>query len=185
MDFIDWRKSSEQRKVGEEATEKRPGRYYGKGYASYVENIIQRAQERGEFSNLEGMGKPLHLENEHAAGDSALAYHLLKNHGYAPPEVELFREIRTEKERLQARLIKLQHECKKLRTRRVPPFPSEQRAFNNTVRRTLREYEEALRKLNSRILTLNLTAPPAMHQPLLRIEELVQQFRDSCPMFEE
>ncbi len=185
MDFVDWRKSPETYKVGEEAVKKQPGRYYGERFHNHVERIIRDAQERGEFSNLEGMGKPLHLEDDHAAGDNALAYHMLKQHGYAPPEVELSREIRTEQERLRAKLAKVQQRYEKLRVRRVPPFPSEKRAFNNTVKRAVREYEESLRKLNSRILTLNLTAPCAMHQPLLRVEELVQQFRDSCPLFDE
>ena|SRR5579884_754701 len=185
MDFVDWRKSEQTHKVGEEAIEKQPGRYYGERYYNHVERIIREAQERGEFSNLEGMGKPLRLEDEHAAGDNALAYYMLKQHGYAPPEVELSREIRTEQERLQAKLTKVQLHYERLRARRVPPFPSEKRAFNNTVKRTTREYEEALRKLNSRILTLNLTAPYAMHQPLLRVEELVQQFQESCPLFDE
>jgi DnaJ family protein C protein 28 len=185
MDFVDWRKSAQTHKVGEEAVAKQPGRYYGGRYYDHVERIIRDAQERGEFSNLEGMGKPLRLEDEHATGDNALGYHMLKQHGYAPPEVELSREIRTEQERLQAKLAKVHLRYERLRARRVPPFPSEKRAFNNTVKRTAHGYEKALRKLNSRILTLNLTAPYAMHQPLLRVEELVQQFRDSCPLLDE
>lgn len=185
MDFVDWRKSAEARKAGEETAKRQPGRYRSERYQNHIDQIIREAEERGEFANLEGMGKPLRLEDEHAAGDNALAYHMLKQHGYAPPEIELSREIRTEQERLQKKLAQVQQRYEKLRVRRIPPFPSEKQAFNNTVERTTHEYEASLRELNSRILTLNLTAPPVMHQPLLHVEELVQQFRDSCPLFDE
>ena len=77
MDFVDWRKSAQTHEVGEEAVKKQPGRYHGERYYNHIDQIIRDAQERGEFSNLEGMGKPLHLEDEHAAGDNALTYHML------------------------------------------------------------------------------------------------------------
>jgi DnaJ family protein C protein 28 len=183
MDFVDWRKSADKQKLyttteEDQTKHKRSGRF-----SSYVEEMIRRAQERGEFDNLPGMGKPLHLEDESAAGDNAMAYHLLKSNGFAPTEIELSKEIRTERERLEARIARLIHRGQSLRARRVPPFPSEKRAFNNTVEKVAREYEEALRSLNSRILTLNLIAPAQMHQPMLEVEQLVKKFREACPLF--
>lgn len=59
-----------------------------------VEETIQEAMARGEFDGLPGAGRPLDL------GDDALipeelrvAYRILKNAGYIPPEVEAFNEI--------------------------------------------------------------------------------------------
>ncbi|MEO8972876.1 MAG: hypothetical protein ABI406_14910, partial [Ktedonobacteraceae bacterium] len=98
-------------------------------------------------------------------------------------EVELSKEIRTAAERAETRLTKIRHQGQTLRTRRVPPFPSEKRAFNAALEKSLSEYERTLRELNRKILTLNLSAPVAMHLPMLEVEQRVQQFRDSCPPF--
>lgn len=183
MDFVDWRKSPEKMKLNRETTETRPNRFRGQRFHDYIEEIIQQAQERGEFSNLAGMGKPLNLSDDHAAGDNAMAYRLLKNNDCAPPEIELVKEVRSERERIDAKIARVIREGERLRARRVPPFPSEKRAFNTVVEKTACEYEEALRKLNSRILTLNLSVPAAMHQPATKVEQLVQQFRAACPLF--
>ena len=52
------------------------------------------AMENGEFENLEGMGKPLTFEDETwIPEDLRIAYRLLKNAGYIPPEIELRNEV--------------------------------------------------------------------------------------------
>jgi DnaJ homolog subfamily C member 28 len=181
MDFVDWRK--EPKEIRElEAAQARANRYQRKRMGDYVEEMIQEAQERGDFANLPGAGKPLQLEEDR--GEQAMAYRVLKNNGCAPPEIELGKEIRTVRERAEARLAKVVHQGKVLRARRMLPFTSEKRAFNTTVEKVAEEYEQTLRELNSKILTLNLTAPSAMHQSPLDIERLMLQFRASCPLFD-
>jgi DnaJ family protein C protein 28 len=184
MDFIDWRKPPEEKTNDAQATEN-VSRRRGRRYQDYVEELIQEAQKRGEFSNLPGAGKPLQFEENTYAGDKALGYHLLKNNGYAPPEVELANEIRKERERVEAKLKRIMHQGQALRSRRVAPFASEKRTFNTIVKNAAGEYDTTLRELNRKILTLNLMAPATMHQPLLEVEALVQQFRQTCPLFEE
>jgi len=68
------------------------------GFDRIIEERIRRAQQKGEFDNLEGTGKPLIFENDdHVAGELRLAYKILKNADCLPPEVELKKEIeRTE-----------------------------------------------------------------------------------------
>ena len=68
------------------------------GFDRIIEERIRRAQQKGEFENLEGTGKPLIFENnDHVAGELRLAYKILKNADCLPPEVELKKEIeRTE-----------------------------------------------------------------------------------------
>ena len=68
------------------------------GFDRIIEERIRRAQQKGEFENLEGTGKPLVFENDnHVAGELRLAYKILKNADCLPPEVELKKEIeRTE-----------------------------------------------------------------------------------------
>ena len=184
MDFVDWRKTTDKPKIYTESEEERVKRVRSRRFSDYVEEVIVRAQEQGEFDNLPGMGKPLQLIDESAAGDNAMAYRLLKSNGYTPAEIELAKEIRTERERIEARIARVIHQGQSLRVRRVPPFPSEKHAFNSTVEKTVREYAETLRSLNSRILTLNLTAPAQMHQPMLEVDQLVKKFCEACPLFE-
>ena len=65
------------------------------GYLKIVERRIREAQEKGEFDNLPGQGKPLDLEDDrHIPEDLRLAYKILKNADCLPPEVEEKREIR-------------------------------------------------------------------------------------------
>jgi DnaJ homolog subfamily C member 28 len=180
MEYIDWRKSSEKIKTDKKISADEVRRR-NKRYRDYVEEQIREAQERGDFSNLPGAGKPLNLDDDTYAGDKAAGYHLLKNNGFAPAEVELAKEIRTERERAEAKLTRVRHQGKILRARRVAPFASERRAFNNSVEKAASEYDRTLRELNRKILTLNLTAPAAMHLPMLEVERLVQEFRASCP----
>src|SRR3989339_1974064 len=60
-----------------------------------VEQRIKEAQERGEFDNLPGHGKPLDLEDDsHVPEDLRIAYKILKNADCLPPEVQEKKEIR-------------------------------------------------------------------------------------------
>lgn len=57
--------------------------------------------ERGDFDDLELAGKPLRLEsNGFVPSDLKLAYKMLKDAGYLPPEMELRKEVVTLKELL-------------------------------------------------------------------------------------
>lgn len=59
----------------------------------WAECHIRAAQEKGEFDNLEGTGKPLTLDDDSNIPPKLRAgYRLLKNSGYLPPELELRRE---------------------------------------------------------------------------------------------
>ena len=65
-----------------------------------AEARIQEALERGELSNLPGEGKPLNLEDDSLVPEELrVAYRLLKNAGFLPPELQIRKEI-TEVEQL-------------------------------------------------------------------------------------
>ncbi|MGD9211891.1 MAG: DUF1992 domain-containing protein [Desulfobacteraceae bacterium] len=68
------------------------------GFEKIIEERIQKAQKRGDFDNLKGAGKPIHIENDlHIPQDLRLAHKILKNADCLPPEIELKKEIqRTE-----------------------------------------------------------------------------------------
>lgn len=67
---------------------------YLSALASIAESRIQEAMEKGELDNLPGQGKPLVFEDiSHVPEDLRMAYKLLKNAGYLPPELERRKEI--------------------------------------------------------------------------------------------
>ena len=59
-----------------------------------AERRIAEAQERGDFDNLPGAGKPLQLEDDSAVPEEIrMAYKVLKNAGCLPPELADRKEI--------------------------------------------------------------------------------------------
>jgi hypothetical protein len=59
-----------------------------------VEALIKEAQERGEFDNLPGKGKPIDLTSYFETPEEVrLAQSVLKNAGMTSPEVEILKEI--------------------------------------------------------------------------------------------
>ncbi|MCP4367003.1 MAG: DUF1992 domain-containing protein [Deltaproteobacteria bacterium] len=65
------------------------------GFDKIVEERIKNAQKKGDFKNLSGSGKPLDLDDDCCvAEDLRLAYKILKNADFAPPEIEIKNEIK-------------------------------------------------------------------------------------------
>lgn len=64
--------------------------------ADRAERRIRQAQEEGAFNNLPGTGRPLEMEDDAAMPDELrMAYKVLKNAGYLPPEIADRKEINT------------------------------------------------------------------------------------------
>ncbi|HEY8325114.1 MAG: DnaJ family domain-containing protein [Ktedonobacterales bacterium] len=149
-----------------------------------VEQRIQEAREEGKFDNLSGAGKPLRLEENIWAGDKAMAYHLLKSNDVAPQELERGREIDRDLARAEEPIRLLRHRRDTLAARRQI-YTSDRRAYNTLRASTERRYAEALRELNSRILSLNIIAPPALHRRLLGVDARLTAFREEFPPLAE
>ena len=59
-----------------------------------AERRIQEAQERGDFDDLPGAGRPLHLEDmSHVPPELRMAYTILRNADCLPPELAERKEI--------------------------------------------------------------------------------------------
>ena len=59
-----------------------------------AEKTIQEALARGELDDLPGAGRPLALDDDALVPEELrLAYRILKNAGYVPPELETLKEI--------------------------------------------------------------------------------------------
>lgn len=63
--------------------------------ATIAERKISEAMARGELDNLAGAGKPLAMDEDLSGvpAELRMAYKILKNAGFVPPEVELRKEI--------------------------------------------------------------------------------------------
>jgi hypothetical protein len=80
-----------------------------------VEEAIKKAQERGEFDNLPGKGKPIDLSEYFETPEEVrVAQAVLKNAGFSSPEVELLNEIA----RLRQSLAETQDENKQSEIRK-------------------------------------------------------------------
>ncbi|MCD6224990.1 MAG: DUF1992 domain-containing protein [Deltaproteobacteria bacterium] len=65
------------------------------GFEKIVEERIQKAQKKGLFKNLPGSGKPIPASKQEPSisNDLNLAYKILKNADFLPPEIELKKKI--------------------------------------------------------------------------------------------
>ena len=62
--------------------------------ASLVERRLEEAAANGELSNLPGEGKPLDLQDDGLVPpELRVAYRILKNAGFVPPELEGIAEV--------------------------------------------------------------------------------------------
>ncbi|MCB2228123.1 MAG: DUF1992 domain-containing protein [Desulfarculaceae bacterium] len=63
-------------------------------FGKLAEERIKEAAERGDFSDLPGRGQPLELEDDsNVPEELRLAYKVLKNAGFTPPELESRKEL--------------------------------------------------------------------------------------------
>ena len=62
------------------------------GFELVVEERIREAIRQGEFDDLPGAGKPLLFDDRMVPEDLRMAYRILKNSGFVPPELETRKE---------------------------------------------------------------------------------------------
>ena len=71
------------------------------GFEKLVEQRILEAQKKGAFEDLPGRGKPIDLSDGNVVReDLRLAYKMLKNADFLPPEIDLKKEIQQTEELL-------------------------------------------------------------------------------------
>jgi hypothetical protein len=59
-----------------------------------IDRQIREAMDAGKFDDLPYHGERIPLEDESAAGEWGLAYHMLRNARFAPPWIETDKEVR-------------------------------------------------------------------------------------------
>jgi hypothetical protein len=132
-----------------------------------LERQIREAMADGRFDNLPHHGAPLPNDENPHAGDWGLAFHILKNAGFAPPWIEADKAVRALLARRDAILD---------RAGRGPEPPE------FTRRRDHRALEQLVAEINESIARVNAEAPSARQhrQPLILADELAR-YDESCP----
>lgn len=100
-------------------------------WVHWVDRAIEAAQERGDFDNLPGHGKPLMIDEHPYAGDRALGFHVLNNAGVKPVWMELdkdIQEIRSEMNYL------LERTCNERESTHGAPCPPQRRTTSRWIR---------------------------------------------------
>jgi hypothetical protein len=131
-----------------------------------IDRQIREAVEEGRFDSLPHQGAPLpNDENPHAA-DWGLAFHVLKNAGFAPPWIEADKEVRALLARRDAILA---------RAAAGPP-PSE-----SAQRRDHRALAQLVAEVNASITTVNAEAPTTrQHRRPLALAEELDRYDEAC-----
>lgn len=121
-----------------------------------IDDAISEAQERGEFANLRGTGKPIPPELLVSADDAWLAGKTMANAGFLPPWLQLQHEI--ENDLVEARRLVE-------RTERFPPLTNRELP--------LTELRERLHAIQAKARRYNLMAPTmSLQRPLPKTAEL-------------
>ena len=128
-------------------------------YHTVIDRQIAAGEAEGAFDNLPGSGRPLKFEDDSMVPDEVrVGYRMLKSAGFAPPWVELRKEIREEQAKLEAWLTRANG-------RWLHANAGEQTRLRD-------EYRAKIAELNRLILTYNLSVPQAVGQmPALRPED--------------
>ena len=125
-----------------------------------IEEVIRRAMEAGEFDNLPGMGKPLHLEeNPFEDPELRAAHHILSSSGFTLPWIETRREIEA---MTQSARDEIQRSWAWRKTALADRLNLS--FIEAEWSRALEQFRERVAEINRRIQSYNLEAPSIQFQ---------------------
>ena len=136
---------------------------------------IRDSMGRGEFKNLEGMGKPLTREHDNPVIDDMQQKlnRLLSNAGFAPEWISLDKEIRQSIENVKKHLSSCWSKCGP-----HPMTPERKKEWEQE----LEELSHTVKTINKKINNLNLIVPSLSAQRMhIRLELLVAKVTAEPP----
>jgi DnaJ family protein C protein 28 len=133
-------------------------------WSDIVERQIAEAQERGEFDDLPGKGKPLDLtENPFADPDWRVAYKILQDNGFTLDWIELDKEIRAEIKACRERLLQskrwYEQSMAQLEHQESRRAEEERIRGQYTWEHALETFTDQVAQINEKIELLNLKVP--------------------------
>jgi len=133
-------------------------------WSEIVERQIVEAQERGEFDDLPGKGKPLDLtENPFAAPEWRVAYKILQDNGFTLDWIELDKEIRAEIKACREQLLRskgwYERSMAQLGYEESRWAEEERIRVQYTWEQALESFADRVAQINKKIELLNLKVP--------------------------
>lgn len=139
-----------------------------KDWESWIDEQIREAQQRGDFDNLPGKGKPLDLTPNPYAQGQELAFKVLKDAGYAPDWIELDKAIRGKLERVRGTLVRSRewYEARMagLERRSGGWADAERERTEASWQQAILRFQEEVSAINAEIADLNLRVPSPRFQ---------------------
>ena len=133
-------------------------------WETLIDRQIRAAMEDGRFDDLPFKGEPIPLEDDSLAGDWAMAFHILRNAGVAPPWIEADKEVRA------------------LLHRRDAILAGAETASPIARSRYRKDLERAVVEINAAIARLNAEAPTdRQHRRPLRLADELARFDATAP----
>lgn len=148
------------------------------GMDRLVEDLIQEAMNKGEFSDLPGMGKPLKdditRQNPYVDFTTHKLNQVLIDNGFTPEWIQLSKEIRDEIKEVQKLLTE---ERNKLG---LAPLNAEE---NESWEKTIENLQSTVTKINSKVDKYNLLVPILQKQMLhFDLKVLAEQILSKEPV---
>jgi DnaJ homolog subfamily C member 28 len=138
----------------------------GPDWETLIDRQIREAMEEGQFDNLPYQGEPLPNDDNPFAGDRALAFHVLRNAGVAPPWIEADKDARELLGRLDAVI------------ERAASGPAPSSAARRRDRDSL---GDLVTRVNVAIGRLNAEAPThAQHRRPLALAAVLARHDEAC-----
>jgi DnaJ family protein C protein 28 len=142
-------------------------------WGKLVEEKIRDAQEAGDFDKLPKLDR-LNLDDENGVPDDMqLAYHLLKNQGFAPQWIEQDKALRARLDEARQTIARnwLWYQGKLAQN----PSPQERTLAAEAWQRAREKFEQVLQELNREVFLHNLRVPSLQLQRRpLRVSEEYQ-----------
>jgi DnaJ family protein C protein 28 len=138
-----------------------------------IDEIIQQAMQEGAFDNLPGKGKPLNLEeNPYLDQEWQLAYHLLKQNGFAPEFIE-------QRQQIELQLATARQTLARAWAWRQQALAEERDAMlvESEWSRAKRDFDKKIDEINSEIRKYNLHIPSlGLYRPIVNKESELKTF---------
>jgi hypothetical protein len=156
--------SEEKRQASEHGPD--PQRQLGSSGETLLDRQIREAVEAGKFDNLPHQGTPLPNDENPYAAEWGLAFHVLRNAGFAPPWIEADKEVRALLARRDAILARVA----------TGPSPSENARCRDRI-----ALEHLVVAINASIARVNAEAPsPRQHRRPLALGDELGRYDEAC-----
>ena len=124
---------------------------------TWLEKAIKEAQEKGLFDNLQGAGRPIDWTDESLIDDEwAMAFRIMREHGFAPEWIELHKEIGAELRTAREAVLRSWTWCQE---RRPGAREAQRRYVDAEWQRARATFAASLAELNAKIADFNLKVP--------------------------